>query len=245
MINKELFKYLKESNFSATLNEMGETRPKYGGVLVKKSDVDGKLKIDVVDWVNIDFDPADIMGGVIIETFYMQPSEFSSYSGIWENVEKTLEAHSKLHKGKPSKIELKEVSGEFPETYYPTEDENKESKAKKNKYKRMCFYIAYVDKKSFLLYYEYQKESNFKYLAWERVGNGLGRGIVESGFEAQWAINDTMISMRNAMELAGKVILSTTSKKVSGNAITDVPSGHIFELEDNKTIDSLNLLPSA
>lgn len=37
IINKELYKYFKEINFSKTLNEMGETRPKYGGVLVKKS----------------------------------------------------------------------------------------------------------------------------------------------------------------------------------------------------------------
>jgi hypothetical protein len=36
IINKELYKYLKETNFSLTLNEIGLTRPKYGGVLIKK-----------------------------------------------------------------------------------------------------------------------------------------------------------------------------------------------------------------
>src|SRR3990167_8159262 len=240
MLNKELFKYLKESGFSETLNDAGVTRPKYGGLLLKKSMIEGELKIDVVDWVNVDFDPSDVIGGAIIERFYMQPSEFSTKSDVWDNVPEVLEAHAKANKNKPAKIEIVELSGEFPETF-DSEIEDGDV----NKFKRMCFYIACVGKKKFLLYKEDQKESNFKYLAWEKVGNGLGRGIVESGFEAQWAINDTMISMRNAMELAGKVILSTTSKKVSGNAITDVPSGHIFELEDNKTIDSLNLLPSA
>jgi len=83
-------------------------------------------------------------------------------------------------------------------------------------------------------------------LEWERIpGRGLGRGVIEDGFESQWAINDAMLSMKNAMEIAGKVILSTTSRKISGNALTDVQSGHIFELEDNKTISSLNLSPSA
>jgi len=234
-----LFKFLKEINFSRTLNEMGTTRPKYGGVLVKKSEVDG-LNIEVVDWVNVDFDPSDVIGGAIIETFYMQPSEFSAKSDVWDNVPEVLEAHAKANKNKPAKIEIKEVSGEFPETFDSDIKEGDE-----NKYKRMCFYVACIGKKKFLLYKEDQKASSYKYLAWEAVGKGLGRGIVEDGFESQWAINDTMISMKNAMELSGKVILHTTSKKISGNAITDVSSGHIFETEQNTTLNSLNLLPSA
>ena len=231
MINKELYKYLKESNFSMTLNDMGITRPKYGGLLLKRSSVDGELKIDVVDWINVDFDPGDIIGGVIIESFYMQPSEFSTKSDVWKNVKETLEAHSKANKNKPAKVEIKEVSGEFPETFDPEITEGDESK-----YKRMCFYIACVGKKKFLLYKEDQKVSNFKYLAWEKVGNGLGRGVVEEGFESQWAINDTMISLKNAMDLTTKVVGKTTSKKVSGNVNSDVSSGHIFELEQNADI---------
>jgi len=242
VINKELYKSLKEMNFGETLNDMGFTRPKYGGVLIKKSDIDGKLHIDVVDWVNVDFDPSDVLGGAIIETFYMQPSEFVGQRDVWDNIDETLEAHNKLNKNKPAKIEIKEVSGEFPETFDP---EIEEKNADEGKYKRMCFYISCVGKKKFLLYKEDQKKSNFKYLAWEKIGDGLGRGIVEEGFESQWAINDTIISMRNAMELSGKVLLHTTSKKISGNAITDVSSGHIFETEPNTTLESLNLLPSA
>lgn len=231
LINKELFKYLKESNFSMTLNDMGYTRPKYGGVIVKKSEVDGELKIEVVDWVNIDFDPSDIIGGAIIESFYMQPSEFSRQSDVWDNVKETLEAHAKANKNKPTKIEIKEVSGEFPETFDPEINDGDESK-----FKRMCFYIACVGKKKFLLYKEDQKESNFKYLAWEKVGDGLGRGVVEEGFESQWAINDTMISLKKAMDLTTKVIGKTTSKKIGGNVNRDIDTGHIFELEPNADI---------
>jgi hypothetical protein len=47
------------------------------------------------------------------------------------------------------------------------------------------------------------------------------------------------------MDLSGKVVLSTNSKKVSGNVLTSVKSGHIFELEDGKSISSINLSPSA
>jgi hypothetical protein len=42
LINHETYNYLKESNFSETLNDMGKTRPKYGGLLVKKTKYEGK-----------------------------------------------------------------------------------------------------------------------------------------------------------------------------------------------------------
>lgn len=240
LINHELYKFLKEINFSLTLNEMALTRPKYGGVLVKKSRQNGTIKIDVVDWVNVDFDPSDILGGTIVETFYMFPSELSEKSDIWENVDEVIGAHKKLNKNKPAKIEVKEINGVFPEDFDPN-IENPNDK----KYKRMCFYVACVGKKKFYLYSESDADLNFKYLPWEAIGKGLGRGVVEDGFNAQVWINDAMISMKNAMELSGKVILATDSQKVGGNVITGVDNGHIFELEPGRSITSLNLSASA
>lgn len=243
LINKELYKYLKETNFSLTLNEIGLTRPKYGGVLVKKNKVDGKLDIGVVDWTNVDFDPSDVLGGAIIETFYLQPSELAAKDS-WYNVQDVLEAHNKANKDKPSKVEIKEISGEFPESMYP-DNENSNDYKDNGVYARMCFYIACIGKKKYMLYYEYEKESRYMYLPWESVGKGLGRGVVEDGFESQVWQNDAMISMKNAMELSGKVVLSTDSNKVSGNAITGVDNGHIFQLEPGRSLTSLNLSASS
>ncbi len=96
-----------------------------------------------------------------------------------------------------------------------------------------------------MLYSEYQKENPYKYLSWEKVGLGLGRGVVEDGFESQVWQNDAMISMKNAMELSGKVIVSTDSQKVSGNVLTGVDNGHIFQIEPNRSITSLNLSASS
>lgn len=244
LFNYELFKYLKETNFSLTLNDMGSTRPKYGGVLVKKTDAKGKLDIEVVDWVNADFDPADVLGGAIVETFYLQPSELASKMDTWYNVDTVLEAHAKANKNKPAKVEIKEISGEFPISMYP-ENEDNTNFNDTGEYKRMCFYVACINKKKYLLYYEMEKENRYKYLPWEKVGLGLGRGVVEDGFESQVWVNDAMISMKNAMELSGKVILATDSQKVQGNAITGVDNGHIFELEPGRSITSLNLQASS
>jgi hypothetical protein len=244
LINHELYKYLKESNFSETLNDMGKTRPKYGGLLIKKYDDGEGMEIEVVDWKNVSFNPSNISDGIIIETHYMQPSELAEKADVWENVKEVLKAHAKANKNKPASIEVKEVTGEFDETFDP---EIEDIDANEIKFKSMCFYIAIVNKKKFFLYKEDLKEDEdkYKYLAWEKIGEGLGRGVVEDGFEAQWATNDTMLSIKNAMELSGKVILATDSQKVSGNAITGVDNGHIFQLEAGRSITSLNLQASA
>lgn len=244
LINHELYKYLKESNFSETLNDMGKTRPKYGGLLIKKYDDGDGLEIEVVDWKNVTFNPSNIKKGIIIETHYMQPSEVAERADVWENVEEVLKAHAKANKNKPASIEVKEITGEFDETFDP---EIQDTEANSVKFKSMCFYIAVINNKKYFLYKEDLKkdEDKYKYLAWEKIGDGLGRGVVEDGFEAQWATNDAMLAVKNAMELSGKVLLSTDSSKVSGNAITGVDNGHIFQIEAGRSITSLNLQASA
>lgn len=244
LINHELYKYLKESNFSETLNDMGKTRPKYGGLLVKKYIEEGKLDIDVVDWKNVKFNPANIKDGVIIETHWMQPSELASKADVWENVSEVMKAHAKANKNKPKAIEVKEITGEFDSTFDPDVED---VEGNEMKFKKMCFYLACIGKKKYFLYKEdlSPEEDKYKYLAWEKIGEGLGRGVVEDGFESQWATNDSMLSIKNAMELSGKVILSTDSQKISGNAITGVDNGHIFQIEPGRSLTSVNLQASA
>lgn len=244
LINHELYKYLKESNFSETLNDMGKTRPKYGGLLVKKYIEDGELDIDVVDWKNVQFNPSNISDGVIIETHWMQPSELASKADVWENVAEVMKAHAKANKNKPTAIEVKEITGEFDSTFDPDVED---AEGNEMKFKKMCFYLAVIGKKKYFLYKEDLKENEdkYKYLAWEKIGDGLGRGVVEDGFESQWATNDSMLSIKNAMELSGKVLLSTDSQKISGNAITGVDNGHIFQIEPGRSLTSLNLSASS
>lgn len=243
VFNHELYKYLKEINFSKTLNDMGLTRPKYGGLLVKWCKYEDTKKIEVVDWRNVDVDPVDIESNPIIENHYLTVDEIAQKEE-WYDVDEVIEAHNK-EGDVGRRINVKEITGMFSYAYDTDLDD---VEANKKKYKSMCFYIACVGEKEYLLYKEDLKkgEKKYKYLPWEYVpGRSLGRGVVEDGFQSQVWVNDAMIAMKNAMDLSGKVVLSTTSKKISGNAITDVENGHIFELEDGKTITSLNLLPSA
>lgn len=245
LYNKELFKYLKEINFSKTLNEMGQTRPKYGGLLVKKyQDEDEGLCIEVVDWKNVEVDPCSIEDGVIIETHNMWPSEMIEKKDVWENVEEVIAESHRMNKGKLARIEVKEITGELPLECDPDVEITKENK---HSYKKMCFYIACLGKKKYFLYKEDIKgeDKRYKYLPWERIpGRGLGRGIVEDGFEAQVWTNDAMISGKKAVDLSTKTLIKTDSQKISGNAITGVDTGHIFQMNRGDSLDTVNLGPS-
>jgi hypothetical protein len=214
---------------------MGDTRPRYGGLLVKKYEDDG-MEIEVVDWTNVHFDPADIMGSPIIEDHYLHPSELQKRGESWENIDEVIKAHAKATKDKPAKILVKEVTGEFPESYDP---EMEESQANDTKFKTMCFYVACINKKKFFLYKEDIKDisDKYKYLAWRKYGLGLGIGVWEDSFEGQAWVNDTVISIKRSMDISTKVVGTTTSKKVGGSLIKGIDHGHVFELEEGRTLD--------
>lgn len=248
LINRELFKWMKESNFSLTLNEMGLTRPKYGGVLVKKCyDEKDKMKIEVVEWVNVEFNPNCILESTIIEKHWMQPSEVIKKSGVWkgyDDVDELIQAHAKANKNKPKTIEIHEVTGEFPYSFDP---DLQETEGNDKKFKKMCFYIGIVGNKKFLLYKEDLKnnEDKYKYLAWEKIGDGLGKGVWEEGFQSQVWINDQYISLKNALDLSGKVFTKGTIKGI-GNAIVGVDNGHHFEMKTTQdTLEAFQLSTSA
>lgn len=246
IINHELYKYLKEINFSQTLNEMGLTRPKYGGVLVKKYDDGEGMEIEVVDWVNVDFNPSCIKDSVIIETHYMDASELIKKSKVWtgfDSVMDAVKAHAKANKNKPKPVEIKEVSGEFSYSFDPRLEATEENDAK---FKKMCFYIACINKQKYVLYVEDlpAEEDKYKYLAWEKIGDGLGRGVWEEGFQSQVWINDQYIQMKNALDLSGKVFTKGSVKGL-GNAIVGVDNGHHFELKPNETMEAFQLSTAA
>lgn len=249
LFNHEIQNWMKESNFALTLNEMGETRPRYGGVLIKKCEYKEagepeEMEIEVVEWKNVIVDPVDITEGIIIEKHYMTPMEVRKKSGVWENTEEAIKLWNKKgYTRSDTRMEVWEVHGEFPESYL---NEDPEVNGEGEDYSRQVHYFAVNGNKYVHLYWAEEKENPYKYLAWKKVsGRGLGRGVVEEGEEAQVWTNDAMWKKQSAMELSGKVILKTNSKKVGNNVMTDMDNGSIITLDDGKDINVLNLLNGA
>lgn len=262
LLQKEAYEWMKSVNFGDFLNDMGYTRAKYGGVLIKrtksKEDSEETLDIQVVDWRNVATDQVSILSGVIVETHYMTPVELMAKDGVWENVREFLKANEK-NKTKQSKYDQKneehnssrpvvyEVTGQLPlsleKDFYGeaiTDDDE-------YTYKLQHYFIGDVNGKAFPLFQEEldEKEYQYKYLPWEKMpGRGLGRGVIEDAEEAQVWTNDAVINEKNTMDLAGKVVLKTTSKNVGGN-ILEIDNGRIFELDEGEEMDVLNLEPGA
>jgi hypothetical protein len=67
--------WMKHSNYAAFLNRFGQVRAKYGGVLVKKTEQNGELRLHVMQWRNMITDQVDIQDGVKIERHYCTPAQ--------------------------------------------------------------------------------------------------------------------------------------------------------------------------
>lgn len=266
LLQKEGYEWMKSVDYGQTLNERGQTRAKYGGVLVKRVfGDDDELNIETVDWRNVATDQVDTLGGAIIETHYMTPQELMKKQGVWDaggdDVLKQAIIASKKVYAKGAKYALKneqhntdrivvrEVTGRYPASYLAefnneTEDPDDEDEYR---YTLQHYFFADINNKEFRFFGEELSDDAFqyKYLPWEKMpGRALGRGVIEDSEEAQVWTNDSVVSEKNATDIGGKVLISTTSKKVGGN-ILELDNGHIFELENGTELNAANLEPAA
>lgn len=251
LIQKEVHNWMKESNFALTLNEIGETRARYGGVIVKKVIKDGELKLEIPEWKNLITDQVDIERGAKIEKHYMTPAEYSQIHEAFnggvslDDVLKMATNTRRLNMMKTTKTPTKyivvwEIHGEFPETYLDdTKDENKYS----NQYHIV---IGDKEKKQLHVHGEVEKESPYKYLPWRKVpGRALGVGVVEDGFEAQIWTNDAKMREKEVMEISSKVGFKTTDPKMQNNILTDLDNGFILKMSPGHDIQQLNTVSNA
>lgn len=247
LLNREAYEWMK-TDFSSTLNKMGSTRPKYGGYLVKKTEADGKLNIEVVDWTKVYTDLVNIMGGPIVELHVMSPVDIKKKDGVWENVDEVLRANKSLkNKDKSNKIDVYEILGEFPKSVFNDAQDTKGVDDDSFEYSLQKYFIAEVNGKKFTLYSEEPKgqiSDYYEYLSWEDQSLDLGRGVIEDSEEAQVWTNDAVVNEKNAMDLAGRVGIKTNSKKLGSN-ILEHDFGKIYEIGMNEDINSFNLAPSA
>lgn len=248
LLNREAFEWMKTSGFALTLNQMGLTRPKYGGYLLKKTEKEGELKIDVVRWTSVYTDQSDILSGPIVEEHNLSPVEINRKSDVWENTKEVLKAYKKIKSGDTSAtIEVYEITGEFPKTIYNDAVGEDSTDEDEYTYSLQHYFIAEIDEQKFLMFSEELSgtmEDHYAYLSWEENGYGLGRGVIEDSEEAQVWTNDAVINESIAMALAGRVGVKTNSKKL-GNNILEHDHGKIYEIEDGKDINSFQLAPAA
>jgi hypothetical protein len=237
LLQKEVYNWMKDVNFAKTLNEMGSTRAKFGGVLVKKcieeEDGEDELELEVVDWRNVIVDPSN-PDNMVIEKHYMIENELAEKDGVWEGVREAIDVVRKLPE---KKLEVFEVTAELPESYAPEGGDDYTYRIQK-----FVMYNKTKSGKGTILYHEFLDEFPYKYLAWENINGRLGRGIVEDGFEAQQWTNDAVIKEKEAMELGSKVIFKSTDPTIQNNILSEVENGQIIKIAPNTDLAIANTI---
>lgn len=243
ILQKEVYNWMKESEFAATLNEMCHTRAKYGGVLIKKcieeeEDGEEELEIEVVDWRNVITDPVDIED-TVIEKHFMTAEDFSEKMDSWEHVKECMDLATASPDGK---IEVYEIHATLPESYAPEVGD-------KYTYKPQCFYVlkeSALSNNVNILYHEFEEGEIYKYLPWERIpGRGLGRGVIEDGFESQMWTNDAIIREKEAMEIGSKVVFKSTDPNVQNNILSEVENGQVLKISAGTDFSQANMITNA
>lgn len=246
LFNREAYKWMKESRFSFFLNKYAYVRPKNGGVLYKKTDLDDDLKLEVCDWRNTFVDQVDIVGSPIIERHYLSPLQLFEKKKAWNNVDeamKIVEERRKEEDEAYNRIEVWEITGVMPESVYA--DATGVEEPDEETYSLQKHFIVKEEEVEIVLYSTKPKELGYRYLAWEEVpGRGLGRGIIEDSEEGQVWVNDAILKQKNTMDIAGRVLIKTDADNVAEN-ILEVDDGKIFKLEPGRDMTAMQLAPAA
>lgn len=260
LLNLKSRNWMKLAGFAQFLNRMGATRAKYGGVLVKKTEADGELGIHVVAWLNAITDQVDIRNGVKIERHYYNPAQLKTdVPKNWKNIKEAIEAADKARKAqiadgsaKQNKtpgayVEVFEVHGVLPSCFLRGAEGYADDYGSEDEYERQMHVIVLdghdKDKvEGVTLFAGIEDEDPYKYLPYEEVdGRGLGKGVIESLFEAQVWTNYSEKQKKDMLDLAAKIIFQTTDQSIAAkNVLTDLENGQIVTLTADKTLNRVD-----
>lgn len=266
---KALTKHMDDIQFSKTLNDLCLTRPKYGGVLLKRL----KDKIMVVPWQNVITDPTELMTGVVIERYYLTPSELVKQGWDAELVRLAIEGAEEKKEKSMSRsgddeartqgtfVELYEVHGDIPLSMYKATKGEDFDEEDRYTYVNAHTVIANpelrtrtnemtgqeeTEEMGIVFYCETEKEKPYKYLARNPIaGRALGEGVVESLFEHQKWHNFTKTEEMRMMAVAGKKLYWTDDPDVLANIFEEgVDHGTVLKTSQGSSFQELNQIPT-
>jgi hypothetical protein len=249
--NKEIYQWMKRTNFAMTLNDMNSTRVDYGLALVEKvmQIIDGKMELTIAipELQNVQFDASNILGRPIIQTLYFAPAEYSEKMDVWKDVKTVLKMkRSEYSENDDGQIIVKKLTGKFPVAFFKEMEEEEVDEEDNYIYARYCFYITCLNGKKLYSYGYEEDENPYKLLAWKKRAKRPPVGVIEDGLHSQIWTNDVIQKEHAWFELASKWVGQTASKKLKGrNILSETDNGTILEHEPDKPITTLSMIASA
>ena len=234
LISKRIQNWMKEVNFAKKLNRMGEKRPKFGWLLVKKVMVDGEIDIQIVDARNAVIDQVDPMRSPIKELHCLTRAELAGKKDIWDT-----EVINTLLDMDLDEYDISEITGNMPDSVVGGSEDTYSN------YKFIIFEDG--DGKEFELYNEEVGDIDdiYKYCVWAEQDGRVGRGMIEDMFEAQTGTNEAKLLERDAMLMGSKTIYVTDDDTLENNVLTDLDNGAILHMDNGKSFSQVNTMTNA
>lgn len=261
---RALLAWGRKHGLAKLLRDITDTRPKYGGVLVKKT----KEDVHVVQWENVITDQTDILKNPILERHYMLPSEVLAMTA-WKNTRDavkdsatgTRDASTADHQGHDynqsagRQMEVWELTGEITLNELKEAQEKMGNDVEYNEDDEHTYVFArIIECGSHTLYAEQVEgamEDYYRYLPRnEQSGRALGQSVYEQLADHQTWHNFTKTEEMRMLAVVGKLssMLHTDDAEMYSQ-LTNVMSsklthGNIILHRQGTQLGQINVAPS-
>lgn len=243
LANVKLQEWMKKERFGVFLKEWGRGLARYGSVVIKFVEKNGRLHIEIIPWNRLVTDVVEFDNAPVIERLYFTPAQLLREKGYDQvQVEALIKAAKTARKDlqgqnkdtKSDFIEVFEVHGELPLSMLTGNAKDD------NKYQQQMQVISYVAKNTsgsngeeydnFVL--AKGREEKPIYMITHLIkedGRTVAIGAVENLFQAQWMTNHSVKAIKDQLDTASKLVFQTADPDFVGmNILTNVENGDIL-----------------
>jgi len=241
--------WMTRNSYGQFLNNWGRVLSRYGSAVVKHVEKDGKLIPSVIPWNRLIVDSVSFEGNPVIEVLEYTEAQLRKQKSYNQDVieELTEAKRSRENLDKTRKdtkndyIKVYEIHGEFPLSYLTGKEKDEETyvqqmhvvsflaNKKAGEYQDFCLYSGREEKNPYDITHLIEED-----------GRTLSIGAVEHLFQAQWMMCHTAKSIKDQLDIAGKLIFQTSDGTFVGqNAITAIENGDILIHAVNQPLTQL------
>jgi len=255
--------WLYENRLDQKINDAIEARGKYGGVLIKVTEDEDNLGLEVVDWTAFAGDEADLQNGIKVITHFYTPAQLIDeakkkgwdMAAVQDAIEFYAQANQEDSEYRDQRettgkyVLVREVTGTLERTYI---DDN----ADEYEYTYQLHYLAGTEfrdsagrSQAKTLFSAELDQTPYYYLPYKKRGGNaklLGIGQVERAKHAQVQTNRGAQNWKKALDFASTHVLQSSSKNLAGkNVLSQIKAGTIIKTEDAKPISGVDMSPQA
>lgn len=256
LVQKKHSRWARQNDVDTLIDDVVESYVDYGGCLVKF--VDGRPEVTPLQRIAF-CDQTDMLSGVICEKHQYTPDQLVAKKG-WDKTsvmqaidealaEKTVGKSDAKKNIVPQKyIDVYELHGNMP-TKWLSNEAGDQYDVTGHDYTNQVQIIAFStsksreEKKGIVFFKGTEKKKRYKLVLRDKVyGRALGYGGVEELFESQVWTTYSNIQIKEMLDAAAVMILSTNDKAFAeNNKVDELDKNEIKVLADGKTLQAVQM----